>query len=332
MRKLTGFTRRFWCTHGIALLSSLIVVIGNDALAQQYPSRVIKMVVPCAAGGNPDVIARLFAQHLSTSVGTVIIDNRPGANTTIGARLVATSEPDGYTLFFGSSTSLGIAPALHKNSGYDPVTSFTPVAPISTSPLVLAIGPSVPVKTINEFVAYAKANPGKLNFAAPQGGPPHLAGEIFKAATAIDIVPISYRAMSQAFTDVRGGQMDVVFDGAAALLPFVREGSLKVLVTLSPTRTPDLPDVPTMVESGLPDVQVTTWNGLVAPAGTPAPIIAKLNAAISDAQKSPDILQTLARLGSQPMIESRDDFGTRIASESKRWAEIVQKHAIKAAD
>jgi tripartite-type tricarboxylate transporter receptor subunit TctC len=258
-----------------------------------------------------------------------VIDNRPGANTTIGSKAAAAAEPDGYTLLFGSSTSLAIAPALSSNVGYDPVRSFVPVAGISSSPMHLAVGPSVPAKTVAELVAYARAHPGKLNFAAPTGSPPHLAGEVFKRAAHIDITPIHYRSMNQAIIDVLAGQMDIVFDSPAPLVSFLQEGKLRALVSLGGKRMPELADVPTMAESGLPDVQVVTWNGLVAPAGTPEAIVARLNAAINDALKSPDIRATLSKFGSKPLGGTPQEFAAFVASESKKWSEIIRQSGVK---
>lgn len=313
------------------LAVSLLLVAGLAvALAQTptYPSRVIKIVVPFAAGGQPDVIARLFAQHLATTIGPTIIDNRPGANTTIGTKVAAQSDPDGHTLLYASATSLALAPALAKVE-YDPVKSFTPVATFSTAPFVLIVGKTVPANTVAEFIAYAKANPGKLNFAAPQGGPPHLAGELFKRAVGIDIVPVAYRTMNQAFTDLLAGQMDIIFDGPAALMPLISEGKVRPLVSLGAKRIAILPDLPTMAESGLPNVQLTTWNGLAAPAGTPAPIIQRLNASINDALKSPEILSALTRFASEPLVTTPQQFGELIAIESKKWADVVKESGFK---
>jgi tripartite-type tricarboxylate transporter receptor subunit TctC len=321
--------RRRSARHAIATLAALAVgLTAGPALAQSYPSRVIKLIVPFSPGGQPDTIARVIAQHLSTSVGTTIIDNRPGANAMIGTKAAAAADPDGYTLLFGSSTSLAIAPAM-KGGEYDPIRSFAPIAMISSSPFILAVGPSVPVKTVAELIAYTKAHPGRLNFAAPTGGPPHLAGEMFKAATGIDIVPVSYRAMNQAFTDLVGGQMDIIFDAPAVLLPFIHDGKARALVAMSAKRTADLPDVPTMAESGLPDLSLTVWNGLVAPAGTPDPIVMRLNAAINAGLGSADIKSTLARFGSDPLPGSPQDFARFIASEVKKWAEVVKRSGVK---
>ena len=213
-----------WVRDACALLTAVAMALpAASAFAQSYPSRVIKLIVPFSPGGQPDTIARIVAQHLSGSVGTTIIDNRPGANTTIGTKAAAAAEPDGYTLLFGSSTSLAIAPAL-KAGEYDPVRSFAPIAMISSAPFILVVGPSVPARTVAEFIAYAKAHPGKLNFAAPTGGPPHLAGEMFKAATGVDIVPVSYRAMNQAFTEpVIKAAPGGAGGGGAILTPFGAE-------------------------------------------------------------------------------------------------------------
>jgi tripartite-type tricarboxylate transporter receptor subunit TctC len=316
--------------HASAALAALVLTLSSGAaLAQSYPSRVIKMIVPFSPGGQPDTMARLIGGHLNASVGTTIIDNRPGANGLLAVRAAIGAEPDGHTLLYASVTTLAILPALSRSADFDPVKAFVPVASMSTSPFIMAVGPSVPVRTVGQFIAYAKANPGRLNFAAPTGGPPHLAGELFKVATGIDIVPVSYRAMNQAFTDLIGGQMDVIFDAPAVLLPFIRDGKARALVAMSAKRTADLPDVPTMAESGLPDLSITVWNGLVAPAGTPDAIVTRLNAAINDGLKSPDIRSTLGRFGSEPLMGSPQDFADFIAAEARKWAEIVKLAGVK---
>jgi len=299
------------------------------ASAQPYPSRVIKIVVPFGVGGQPDVIARLFAQHLNATVGATIIDNRPGNNTIIGSKFAAGAEPDGYTLLFGSSTSLAIAPALTANAGYDPVKSFRPIAAISRSPMYLTVGPSVRAKSVAELIAQAKASPGKLNFAAPTGGPPHLAGEAFKRAAGINIVPVFYRGMNQAITDLLAGQMDIVFDSPAPLAHLIADGKVRALVGLGAQRMAMLPDVPTMTESGLPDIQIVTWNGLVAPAGTPDEVVSRLNASINDALKSPAIRDTLLKLSSEPLGGSPQEFTSFVAVESKKWSEIIRLAGVK---
>jgi tripartite-type tricarboxylate transporter receptor subunit TctC len=313
----------------IFVLGAVGLIAENPASAQTYPTRVIKMIVPFAPGGQPDAMARLIGAHLNTSIGTTIIDNRPGANGLLAVRAATSAEPDGHTLLYGSVTTLAILPAISRSADFDPMKVFVPVAPMSTSPFIMAVGPSVPARTIHEFIAYAKANPGKLNFAAPTGGPPHLGGEMFKAATGIDIVPVSYRAMNQAFTDLIGGQMDIIFDAPALLLPLIRDGKVRALVAMSRERTPLLPDVPTMAESGLGDVTVTVWNGIVAPTGTPAAIVRRLNTAVNDGLRAPEIKSTLTNFGSEPFMGSPQDFAAFIASEAKKWADAVRLAGVK---
>ena len=312
----------------IGLAALAVVMVAASAAAQTYPNRVIKIIVPFAVGGQPDTVARVIAQHLQATVGTTIIDNRPGNNTIIGSKFAAGADPDGYTLLFGSTTSLAIVPAMTSNAGYDPVTSFKPIAAISRSPMYLNVGPSVHAKTVGELIAFAKANPGKLNFAAPPG-PPHLAGEAFKRATGIDIVPVPYRTMNQAFTDLLAGQMDIVFDSPAPLAHLLREGKVRALVGLGKERMALLPDVPTMAESGLPDLQMITWNGLVAPAGTPDAIVSRVNAAINDGLKTPQIRDALQKFSSEPIGGSPQEFAALVATELKKWAEIIRLAGVK---
>jgi tripartite-type tricarboxylate transporter receptor subunit TctC len=318
-------------TRGVcsALAALALALPAAPALAQSYPSRIIKMIVPFAPGGQPDTMARLIGGHLNTSIGTTIIDNRPGANGLFAVRAATAAEADGHTLLYGSVTTLAILPALSRSADFDPVKAFVPVASMSTSPFLMAVGPSVPARTLAELIAYAKAHPGKLNFAAPTGGPPHLAGEMFKAAAGIDIVPVAYRAMNQAFTDLLGGQMDIIFDAPALLLPLIRDGKVRALVAMSTKRFPDLPDVPTMAESGLPERTMTVWNGVVAPAGTPDAVVTRLNTAINDGLRTSEIKATLAKFGSEPLVGSPQEFGTFIAAEAVKWAEIVKLAGVK---
>ena len=318
-----------------AILAALALALGAltapaaPARADDYPSRLIKLIVPFGAGGQPDVVARVFAQYFQNKLGPTVVDNHPGGNTTLGAAAAAAAKPDGYTLFFGSSTSLAIAPALNQNAGYDPVKSFTPIAGISSSPMYLTVGPSVAASTITAFIDYAKANPGKLNFAAPTGGPPHLSGEMFKRAVGIDIVPVFYGSMNQAFTDTMGGRMDIVFDSPAAIAALLREGKLRALVVMAGRRMASLPDVPTMAESGLPDLHVVTWNGLVAPAGTPDAIVRKLNATVNEALSSPEIRDVFAKFSSEPLGGTPVAFAAFIAAESKKWSDIIRLSGVQ---
>ena len=300
------------------------------AAAQSYPARPIKLVVPFPAGGPPDTIARLVADRISSRLGqTVVIDNRPGAGATIGTRAVANAEPDGYTLLFASTTSLSIGPALFKNLDYDPIRSFAPVASVSIGSMVVAVSASVPAKTLPELVAYAKANPGKLHNGAGVASPPHIAWGLFTITTGTSIVFVPYRGMAQAMTDLVAGQIQMMIDGIGSLLPHIRDGKARALAVTGASRSADLPDVPTMIESGYPDYLLTFWTGILAPAGTPPDIVGKLNAAINEGLSSADMKQSLAKFNVAPNIASPQEFGTFLAAEARKWADIVKATGIK---
>ena len=308
---------------------TLLVVGGaffsGPAAAQTYPSRVIKIIVPVSVGSQPDVLARLFAQLLSNEVGTTIVENRPGGNTVIGTKAVADADPDGYTLLYASASSLALAPALNSSPGYDPVKSFAPIATFSTSTFMLFVGKSVPesVKTVEDFIAYAKERPGKLNYAANPGSPPHVAGELFKRATGLDMVRVAYRGLSQAYSDMVGGQMDAMFDAPAPMVPLVAEGKLRALVSLGAQRSVALPDVRTMKEAGLGDVQLESWNGLAAPVGTPPAIVARLNKVINDGLSRDEIKSAMLKYAVDPLVTTPEQFAMLIARDALRWQDIV---------
>jgi tripartite-type tricarboxylate transporter receptor subunit TctC len=297
--------------------------------AQTYPSRPIKLITPFAPGGPVDVMARLVADRLSQGLGTVVVDNRPGAGGTIGSRIASAAEPDGYMLLFGTSTTLAAGPALYKNLGYDPIRSFTPVAMVSSVPFALVVAPSLPVKTIDDLIAYAKAHPGKLNYGAPTGTLPHLTAEMFKTAAGVDIVHVPYRGAATAITDLLSGQIDLAFEPYSVLLGHVREGRVRALAVTGPTRNNQLPDVPTMIESGLAGFTSVSWSGVVVPAGTPAEIIAKLNAAVNAGMATPDAQARLAGLGAAPMTGTPAEFAALIAAETPKWAAVVKAAGIR---
>jgi tripartite-type tricarboxylate transporter receptor subunit TctC len=307
-----------------------IGLLPAELAAQPYPNRPIKLIVPFPAGGPPDTIARLVADRLSSRLGqTVVVDNRPGAGATIGTRVVVNAEPDGYTLLYGSTTSLSIGPALFKNLDYDPVKSFAPVASVSIGSMVVAINAGVPAKTLKELVAYAKANPGKLHNGAGVASPPHIAWGLFTITTETDIVFVPYRGMAQAMTDLVAGQIQMMIDGIGSLLPHIRDGKVRAVAVTGKTRSPDLPDVPTMIESGYADYLLTFWTGILAPAGTPAEIVGKLNAAINEGLKSADMKQSLAKFNVEPNIASPPEFSAFLAAEARKWADIIKATNIK---
>lgn len=314
-----------------AVAATLLCPISTGyAPAQSYPDRPIKMIVPFPPGGPTDVMGRLVAQILQTSLGqSVVVENRPGAGGTIGAKAVATADPDGYTLLYGSTSTLAIGPALYKN--LDPTKAFAPVAMVSDVPFLLVVGPNVPAKSVQDLVAYAKANPGKLNFSsAGNGTPPHLTGELFKAATKTDIVHIPYKGGAPSITDVISGQVQMTFETTSVLLPLVREGKLRALAVTSAARQPQLPDIPTMIESGVPGFLANSWTGVVAPAGTPAAAVGKLNAAINEGLRAPANRANFEKLGVEVKIGSVQDFAAQIGGELQKWSGIVQSSGIKA--
>ena len=296
----------------------------DRAAAQSYPDKPIKLVVPYPPGGPIDTTARVVAQQISTRVGQVIIENRPGGGATLGSKSVASAEPDGYTLLFGSSGSLCVAPALYSNADYDPIKSFAPVASVALLPHVFVVAPSVPATTLQEFVAYAKANPGKLNYGSAIGTPPHLLSTLFRARAGIDIVYVPYKGSAQSVTDLLGGQTQMTIDGLTGLYPLIQDRKVRALAMASATRWPALPDVPTMIESGYPDFNLDAWTGVVAPAGTPREIVARLNAAINEGLQSPEAKQSLVKISALAKIGTPEAFGTFLAGEVPKWAAIVK--------
>jgi tripartite-type tricarboxylate transporter receptor subunit TctC len=305
------------------------LLLGNAA-AQPYPNRPIKLIVPFPAGGPPDTIARLVGNDMSSRLGqTVVIDIRPGAGATIGTRTAASAEPDGYTLLFASTTSLSIGPVLFKNLDYDAVKSFAPVASVSLGAMVVAVNAAVPAKTVQELVAYAKANPGKLHNGAGVASPPHIAWGLFTLTTGTDIVFVPYRGMAQAMTDLVAGQIQMMIDGIGSLLPHIRDGKVRAVAVTGTTRSGDLADVPTMIESGYPDYVLSFWTGILAPAGTPPDIVARLNGVINDGLKSAQTKHDLAKFNVEPNITSSREFSAFLAAEARKWAEIVKATNIK---
>ena len=297
------------------------LAIAWPALAQ---AKTIRLIVPFTAGSPNDVLARLLAQHMSTRLGqSVIVDNRPGAGTTTGMKAAALAEPDGYTLLFQSS-SLVVAPAMYKNLDYDPVKSFTPIANVAEGHWVTVVPPSLPPNTMREFIAYAKANPGKLNFGFGQGTAPQLVGEWLKKVSSLDVGSVPYRGGAQAITDMLGGRIHLNIGTTATLVPLIKEGKLKAISVWSPARNPDLPNVPTMIESSYGGLSLSFWAGLWAPAGTPEPVVQRLNAEVNAVLASPEAVSGLAKLGLEARPGSPQQFADFIAAEIPKWRDIVR--------
>jgi len=302
----------------------------QDRNQDRYPSRPIRLLVPFPAGGPVDVMGRLVAQHLSGVLGQqVIIDNRPGAGATIAGKAAATAEPDGYTLFVGSAATYAIGPTLYPNAGYDPATAFTPIAFVSNVPYVMITRPQAPQRTVADLIAYAKANPGKLNFGIPNGAPPHMLAAWFRNVTGTDIVIVPYRGASIVLTDMIGGQVDIGFETTSVTFAHISEGKVRALGVATAQRLPEIPDVPTMIESGVPDFIASSWTGISAPAGTPRPIVERLNTEINAGIKSAMIQARFKQLGAIANPGTPEDFAAFIATERPKWVNMVKLSGVK---
>ena len=320
-------TVRAWMT---AVACCLLALAGPHAAAQSYPSRVIRIVVPFPAGGPTDVAARLIAQPLGETLGqSVIVENQPGAGGRTGSRFVARAAPDGYTLLMGGTNLNAIIPAIYKNLDYDPVKSFTAVAAVASDAVIMVVNPSVPAKTVAEFVQQAKASPGKLKYGSAPGIASHLASELLKYRAGIDVPFIPYRGGGPAITDLLGGQIDMIFNNKSVLLALIQGEKLRALAVTADRRWPELPDVPTMREAGFPDFPTDILYGLLAPAGTPDAIVAKLNAGVNKALASPELRANLAKLGIEARPQTPQAFGAAMADDMAKYDEIVRLTGIK---
>jgi tripartite-type tricarboxylate transporter receptor subunit TctC len=300
-------------------------------VAQSYPDRPIRVIVPVPAGGTPDVVARMVQPGLSSLLGQqLVIDNRGGAGGLIGADLAAKAVPDGYTLFFSSPGSLTILPHLQKQVAYDTLRDFAPISLVSIGPFLLITHPSLPVKTVKELLALAKSEPGKLNYAsAGNGAANHLAMELFKSMAGVNITHVPYKGAPQAVTDLIGGSVNLMFNSIPPVLQHIKSGRLKLLGVSSAKRSPQLPDVPTVSEAGVPGYESITWFGLLAPAKTPKPIVARLNEALVKVVRAPEMKSQLELQGYDPVGSSAAEFSAFIRSESEKYAKVVKVSGAK---
>jgi len=307
-------------------------VFSGAALAQSYPSRPIHFIVPYPAGGPLDTIARLLGQKVSENVKQpVIVENKPGAGGNIGADFVAKSPPDGYAILMGAVATHAINPTLYANIPYDPVRDFAPITQVASTPNVLVVNPSIPASNVKEFVAYAKANPGKLNFGSGStGSAGHLAGELFKSMAGVDMTHIPYKGAAPAMQDLIGGQIQLMFDNLASALTQVRAGKVKALAVTTAKRSSLAPDLPTIAESGLPGFDISTWFGIFAPGGTPPEVVARLNTEFTRALAMPDIREKMLNLGAEPVSSTPEQFAAYIRSEAEKYARVVKASGAKA--
>jgi tripartite-type tricarboxylate transporter receptor subunit TctC len=310
------------------LLASFAVWLAAGSIqpshAEGYPERTIKIVVPFPAGGPTDVAARLVAQSISNKLGQgVIVENHPGAGGRIGAKVVAGAAADGYTLLLGGTNVNAIAGAIYKDLGFDPIASFAPIAAICADSLALAVSPGVPTDTFQELVTYARQNPGKLKYGATPGIYTQFAGEYFKVKTATDILFVPYKGGAPAITDVLGGHIEMTFGNKSTLLSLFKDGKLKALAVTSAARWPELPQTPTMTEVGIPGFPSEVLFGLLAPAGTPAIIVGKLNRAINEGLRSAEVRSNLEGIGVEARTGTAEDFAAALDLQAREWKTVI---------
>jgi tripartite-type tricarboxylate transporter receptor subunit TctC len=314
-----------------ASLAIAALAFAGAALAQAWPSKSIKIIVPYPPGGTSDILARSVGQKMSEQYGQpVLVENKPGATGNIGADFVAKSPPDGYTLMLADIGSLAIAPSVVPTLPFDPVKDFAPVAMVAYSPHLLVVHPSVPVKDAKELIALGKSKPDSLNFAVSGiGGANHLAGIDFAQRAGIKWTYIPYKGGAQALTDMVGGQSQVMFNGMLATYPFVKDGKLKVLAISSAKRFNAAPDIPTVAESGMPGFETGSWQGIVAPAGTPPEVVRKLHATVMGILNTAEMKDRLDKAGAEVLPMSPEQFGQFIRSEKDRWAKVAKESGAK---
>jgi tripartite-type tricarboxylate transporter receptor subunit TctC len=318
-----------------ALLCAIVAAAGvpaGTAWAQSFPNKPIKIVVGFAPGGPADVMARLIGQRMAAILGqSIVVDNRPGAGGTIGARAVAESDADGYTLLLGNTSTLVISPLIYKNVNYDPVKGFAPIAALGTTSNLLIVNPALPVTSVKELIALARRSPGKLNYSsAGIGTPPHLIGEMFKQRLNLDVVHVPYKGGGPSVAAVVAGETQYSFENPASSLPLVQGGQVRALASTSETRSPQTPELPTMIEAGVPDFTSVSFTAVVAPAGTPAAIVGKLNAAINESLTSPEVASTLVRLNVDAKVSSPQEFAAFLAREREKWSAVVKTAGVQA--
>jgi tripartite-type tricarboxylate transporter receptor subunit TctC len=299
--------------------------------AQDYPNKPIRFIVPAAAGGTPDINARLVAAELIKQMGQpIVVDNRPGASGSIGAEAIARATADGYTIGYGTTPMLAINRSVLPKLPYDPDKDLRKIAQLGSQPNLLAVSPSLPVKSVKELVEYARANPGKLSFGSSGNGTSlHLSGELFKLMTGTQIVHVPYKGAQQAITDIIGGRVDLVFDNLGSILPHVKAGRVRGLGVTSLKRSAAIPELPTIAEAGVPGFEVTVWGGVVAPGGVPTAIVSRLNAEINKALASPALSEKFSAIGYEVLGGTPEQFDAFVRKEVVKWADVVKRSGAK---
>jgi len=316
---------------GLAFFAALLVGIAAGALAQNYPTSPIRFIVPFPAGGSTDALVRTISEKLSENLGQpVVIDNRPGAGGTIGSGIAAKAAPDGYTLLMGTSSTHAVGPSVYSKIPYDAVRDFAPVSLVASSPNIVLVSPSLPVKSIKELIALAQSKPGQLNFASPGNGThTHLITEMFNSMVGVKMVHIPYKGTALALPDLLSGQVSLIFENALAALPSVKSGQLRPLAVTSAKRSSLVPDLPTVAEAGVPGYASSQWFGILVPAGTPKKIIARLNAETIKVLNIPEVKERLLNLGAEVIGSTPDEFAAVIKADMAKYAKAVKEAGIR---
>ena len=321
-------SRHFSRRQGLKLLAAAatLAVAGTAAAQADFPSKPLTMIVPFSAGGTTDILARIVGQALTVDLGqSVIIENKPGAGGNIGAQQAARAKADGYTVFMGTVGTHAINQALYKKLPYDPIKDFVPLSRVATVPNLLVAHPSRPYQTVQELISYAKAHPGDVTYGSPgAGASPHVSGALFQSLTGAEITHIPYKGSAPAVSDLLGNQIAIMFDNMPSAIQHVRSGKLRAIAVTTAKRSPELPDVPTIAEAGVPGYEATSWFGLWAPAGTPAPVLEKLQASLTKVLKDPAVVKKIADQGGEVVIDTPAQFDAFIKAEAAKWGKVVK--------
>lgn len=311
---------------------TLCLLVGFHAIASHaaYPDKPIRIMIGFAAGGGSDILLRTISPALGEALGQqIVVDNKPGAGGNLAMSAVAHAAADGYTLLMGTP-GLATNSSLYANLGFDPLRDFAPVSLVGSVQNVLLVRPTLPVNSVAELIAYAKKNPGKLNFASPGAGTSlHLAGELFKSTAGLNMVHVAYKGGGQALNDLLAGQVDLMFNVLPSALPQIRAGNVKALAVTGAQRAESLPELPTMIEAGVPGYTAVTWNGILAPAGTPKDVVAKLNEAIVQVLRAPEMRQRLAAMGQDVLVSTPEEFAAFIRDETVKWRHTIETAGVK---
>ena len=313
------------------MIVALTLLFSGEVLGQLYPTRPVHLVVPSSAGaGVTDIMARLVGRHLSVRIGQqIVIDNRPGASGILGSEVVSRAAPDGYTLLI-ANVSLVVNPFLYPKMPYDPLTAFIPVTMVNSAPLLLVLHPSIAAKSVTELIAYARSHPGQLNYGSGGlGSTPYLATELFKSLSGIDVLHVPYKGGAPALSDLLGGQLSFMIENMPGTMPYVSAGNLRAIAITSLQRSPLAPELPTMVEAGVPGYEMSGWNGIFAVKGTPPEIVERLHSEVAKILRTPEVRRELAALGAEPIGDTPDEFGAFLKTDMARWGKIIQEKRIR---